>query len=269
MYDNQRILITGASAGIGREMARQLAPRAKTLILVARRRERLDALKDELTASHGSLQVLVEPCDLADLSAIDAMVERVEAAIGGVDVLINNAGFGDTGLFERAPAEKLTAIVQVNCVALTHLTHRLLGPMLKAGRGGILNVSSGFGFLWIPGVAVYAATKHYVTSMTEMLRLELRGTGVVVTQSCPGPVATEFESVAGNPTGQSVPKLLEISAERCARDSLRGLEKRRAMVLPGGLICVLMNLGRLVPRWVYRLFYSGVGGWLRKRPQAQ
>jgi len=105
--------------------------------------------------------------------------------------------------------------------------------MLKQGRGGILNVSSGWGVTFIPGIGIYAGAKHFVTAFTECLRLELKGTGVVVSQVCPGPVDTEFEQVAGNPTGRDIPAFLTISSERCARAALRGFEKDQAMITPG------------------------------------
>ena len=120
--------------------------------------------------------------------------------------------------------------------------------MLARGRGGILNVSSGLGLTFMPGAAVYSGSKHYVSAFTESLRLELRGTGVVVSQLCPGPVATEFLDVAGNPVGRPVPRLLELSAEQCARVALRGFARGRALIVPGLVARILIGLGRITPR---------------------
>jgi uncharacterized protein len=259
------ILITGASSGIGRELARQLAPRARALVLVARRSDRLLELQGELQAGYPSLQVSVRPCDLGDLVAADRLIDTILDDLGSIDVLINNAGLGDLGLFESAPWEKLEQMCRVNMVSLTRITHRLLGPMLSRGRGGILNVSSGVGLTFLPGMAVYTGTKHYLSSFTEALRLELRGTGVVVSQLCPGPVATEFLEVAGNPTGRAVPKVIEISAARCAHIAISGFARGRALIVPGLMMRVILGLGRVTPRPVLRLVYRWIGAYLRRR----
>lgn len=256
------VLVTGASSGIGREFARQLAPVARKLILVARRAERLQALSAEL--ARPGLEIVVHPCDLTDAAALDRLVET----IGDVDVLINNAGIGDVGLFERLPLARIEFLLRINVLSTTRLIHRLLPGMLKRGRGGILNVSSGWGLTFIPGMGLYCGAKHFVSGFTECLRLELRGTGVVVTQVCPGPVATEFVEVAGNPTGHDLPGILVISPERCARAALRGFARDRAMVIPGIMAKFLIHLGRVSPRWLLRLVYCWIGGWLRKRQTA-
>jgi short-subunit dehydrogenase len=258
-----RILVTGASSGIGLAMARRLAAGARSLILTARRSERLQALADELRAGHPTLQVLVLPCDLSSPQAVEELAGQA-AASGPVDVLINSAGVGDLELFERAGWEKLHQVMQLNVHALTRLTHRLLPGMLARGRGGILNVSSGMGLLFLPGMAVYSGAKHYVTAFSEALRLELRGTGVVVSQLCSGPVRTEFLAVAGNPFGR-LPGLMEISAERCARIALRGFARGRPLIIPGLHMKLLLGLARLSPRWLQRLCYGWRGRGLRRR----
>ena len=262
------ILLTGASSGIGRAMARQLAPTASALIIVARRESRLQELATELRAAHSALTVSVQPCDLGDLAAVDAMLARVAEEVGPVDVLINCAGLGDIGVFDLADWSKLRLMVDVNCTALTYLTHRLVPGMRDRRRGGVLNVSSGFGLVFMPGVAVYAASKHYVTAFTEGLRLDLVGTGVVVSQVCSGPVDTEFEEVAGNPTGMEVPSLILLSPERCAAVALRGFRRRRALIVPGFWIGLLLWLGRLTPRPVSRLIYRWMAPALRRRELA-
>lgn len=250
------VLVTGASSGIGRALARELAPRAKTLVLVARRKNELEALAEELRAQHPRLSILVQPCDLLERAQIDAMLDAVQREAGVVDVLVNNAGFGDMGLFDLADWEKTRRMIELNITALTYLTHRLVGPMVAQQRGGILNISSGFGLAFLPGFSAYIATKHYVTGFTEGLRLDLEGTGVVVTQSCPGPVATEFADHVGNFTGIDTPSFLEISAEQCARESLRAFELGRAMIIPGFIVWLLMLLNAITPRAIQRLFLA-------------
>jgi uncharacterized protein len=262
------VLITGASSGIGLVLARMMAPRARALALVARRKDRLDALADELRASKPGLLVHTASCDLADTAQTDAMLALVASAVGPVDVLVNNAGFGDLGVFDRANWDKTRRMIDLNVTALTYLTHRLVGPMVERGRGGILMISSSYGLAFTPGMAAYIGTKHYVTGFTEALRLDLTGTGVVVTQSCPGPVATEFADGVGNFTGMDVPRLVEISAEHCARSSLRAFERGRAMVIPGVIISTLMTMAALTPRWVLRLLYMPVAAALRRKQVA-
>ena len=264
-YKGSTILITGASSGIGREMARQLAGQAGTLVLTARRTERLEELKAELTGQHSSLNVAVIPCDLADNSARNAYIARVQEEVGAVDVLINNAGFGDTAFFETTDWSKLQKMVQLNIEALTHLMHAFLGGMVERKKGGILNVSSGFGMVSIPLFGVYCGTKHYVTALTEAVRAEVKPAGVVISQLCPGPVATEFVAVAGNPMGQDPPKVFEISAEDCSRIALKGFSRGKATIIPGFLMKVMMAMHGLTPRWFFRFLISLAGGSIRRQ----
>ncbi len=256
------ILVTGASSGIGRELARQLAPRAGALVLVARRTERLEALADELRAKRADLPVHVEPCDLSDAAAVDALLARVEERAGAVDVLVNNAGLGDFGVFDLSDWPKVRAMIDLNVTALVYLTHRLVPAMVARRRGGILNVSSGFGLSFLPGFAAYVGTKHFVTSFTESLRLEVQPEGIVVTQVCPGPVATEFEENAGNFSEMSPP--FEISPERCARSALAGFARGRALVVPGIAIRLLLALGAFTPRWMLRLLFAPFARRIRR-----
>lgn len=268
LLDDAVVMITGASSGIGRELARQLAPRAKTLILVARRRDRLEELRAELAALRPELGVHLEVRDLADTTALKAMVASVREAVGDVDVLINNAGVGDLGIFDRSDARKIECMITLNVTSLALLTHALLPSMVEKRRGGILNVSSSFGLAFLPGFAAYIGTKHFVTGFTESLRADLAGTGVTVTQICPGPVATEFEQNVGNFTGQKIPSFVEISGERCARIALRAFERGRALVIPGFLMRAVMLMTALTPRFALRIFANVVGRTLRKHQLA-
>lgn len=258
------VLVTGASSGIGRAMALELAARARHLVLVARRADRLEALRDELVASRPDLQITLAPCDLLDREATDRMLEAVARDVGDVDVLINNAGFGDMGVFDRVDWDKTERMIRLNCESATYLARRLSAGMVQRRRGGILNVSSGFGLEFMPGFATYIATKHFVSGLTEGMRLDLRPVGVVVSQLCPGPVATEFESQIGNFTGQKPPGFIEISAEHCARVAVRGFSRDRALIIPGFWIRLSMFLGAISPRWIKRLVYLPIARRLRK-----
>lgn len=251
--DGASILITGASAGLGVEFARQLAGRARRLILVARRRDRLEELAATLRAAHPSLEVEVMPCDLSDLAATRALADAAAGLPGGVDILINNAGFGDSGLFVDRDEAKLVEMLRVNIEAPLVLSKRLLPAMAARGAGGILNVSSGVGLLWLPGMATYAATKHFVTAWSEALRVEARGRGVVVSQLNPGPVATEFEDVAAHPQGIRVPALINMRPEVCVRRGLAGFAAGRALIVPGLGLAVAFALAGWTPRWLRRL----------------
>src|SRR6476620_8966146 len=194
--DGCNALITGASAGIGREFARQLAGCARSMILVARRDERLIELADQLQREHPKLLVHIRKVDLADLGQLRTFLEQLDREKLEVDLLINNAGLGDSGPFAESDPDRNREMTVVNVEALTLITRHLLPRMIAQHRGAILNVSSSAGFLPIPGSAVYAATKAYVTSFSEALRAELRESGVSVCALCPGPVVTEFQQVA-------------------------------------------------------------------------
>jgi uncharacterized protein len=238
-------LITGASAGIGAELARIFAANGHRVALVARRAERLDALAKEITAAGGKPPILI-PCDLGVGDAGAKVAAALAAADVEVDYLVNNAGFG---LFGRAleldRAEQL-GIVDVNIRALTDLSLRLADQVIR-NRGGILNVGSIAGFLPGPGMAVYYASKAYVVSFTEALRQELKKHGVRVTVLCPGPVPTEFQKRAGFAPGFDS-TVLNVSPSDVAREAYRGLMANKRAVLPGLGIKAVPLLLRLFPR---------------------
>jgi len=255
--DGCNALITGASAGIGTEFARQLAGRARSMILVARREERLVELRDELQQQYPKIDVRIQKVDLADPGQLKELIAWLERKKVDVDLLVNNAGLGDLGPFAMSDPSRNEQMMLVNVVALTLLTRHLLPQMIVKRRGGILNVSSSAGFLPIPGDAVYAATKAYVTSFSEALRAELRGTGVSVCALCPGPVRTEFQEVASRP-GRRVkpgpgPGFLQVAVEQVVRDALTGLEANQPLVIPGSAMKIAMFLARLMPMPVLRL----------------
>jgi len=256
--DECSALITGGSAGLGREFARQMAGRARSLVLVARREQRLNELRDELMQQTPNLSVHTHRTDLANPSELEELITWLKREKIDVDLLINNAGLGDRGPFATSDVIRNEQIMLVNMVALTSLTRRLLPGMIARKRGAILNVSSSAGFLPIPGFAVYAATKAYVTSFSEALRAELRGTGVSVCVLCPGPVHTEFQEVAKRPDGQpdSGPEFVHVSVEQVVRDSLAAVEADRPLVIPGLAMKLGMFLVRITPmpilRWAAR-----------------
>ena len=253
--DGCNTLITGASAGIGREFARQLVGRAKSLILIARREQKLNELRDELNQRYPNVAVSVLKTDLADPAQLNELLAWLNHKGIDVDLLINNAGLGDSGAFSTSDPIRNEQMTLVNIVALTMLTRHLLPRMIARRCGGILNVSSSAGFLPIPDFAVYAATKAYVTSFSEALRAELRGIGVSVCSLCPGPVHTEFQEVAKRPGAQpdTGPEFVFVSAEEVVRDALAALEADRPLVIPGFPMKLGMFLVRITPMPILRL----------------
>jgi uncharacterized protein len=248
-------LITGATAGLGAEFARQLAPVASRLILVGRRVERLSALASSLRSSRSDLQIDTIAADLSQSSERERLAAVIIRGEIPINFLVNNAGLGDLGTFDDADWSRLEPVLGVNVVALTHMTHLLL-PMLRAqasqSPSGILNVSSVAGFYPLPEMAVYAATKAYVTSFSEALRMELAPEGISVTALCPGPVPTEFFEVATR-HGESIRAMdrshpaLATSSELVVREALRGLVNDKPGVIPNVLLAFLVRASRLLP----------------------
>jgi uncharacterized protein len=255
--DGCNVLITGASAGIGREFARQLAGRARSMILVARREDRLAELRDELQQQNPNVSIHFRSNDLADIGQVNALMEWLDREAIEVDLLVNNAGLGDSGVFASSDPVRNDQMILVNVFALTSLTRHLLPRMIANGRGGILNVSSTAGFLPLPGSAVYAATKAYVTSFSEAVRAEVRGRGVSVCALCPGPVETEFQQVAKREGGQGEigPNFLRVSVEQVVRDAIAALEADRPVAVPGFPMKLIILLARLMPMPVLRLLF--------------
>lgn len=238
-------LITGASAGIGTELARVFAAHGHRLALVARRADRLNALAGEIEAKGGCAPIVI-PCDLEQADACDKVAEALAAAGAEVEYVVNNAGFGVFGqAIKRDRAEQLN-IIAVNVRTLTDLSLRFADSLIR-NRGGILNIGSVAGFLPGPGMAVYYASKAYVLSFTEALRRELAPHGVRVTLVCPGPVPSEFQARAGfSPKFDS--SILDVSAAEVARQAYRGLMANKRAVLPGLGIKMVPFLLRLCPR---------------------
>jgi hypothetical protein len=238
-------LITGASAGIGAELARVFAANGHRVVLTARRADRLAALAGEIKSAGGAAPIVI-PCDF-EQPDVGEKIAGVLAAEGvEVEYVVNNAGFGMFGeAVKRDRAEQL-GIISVNIRALTELSLRFANDLIK-NRGGILNVGSIAGFLPGPGMAVYYASKAYVLSFSEALRAELAPSGVRVTVLCPGPVPSEFQQRAGFVPGLDS-AILNISAADVARDGYRGLMANKRAVLPGLGVKIVPLLLRLFPR---------------------
>ena len=245
--DNCSAVITGASAGIGRELARQLAVRAKLLVLVARRRDRLEQLRTELVARNPALRVEIRQADLSNLEQTMQLAALLTNE--PIDFLINNAGVGDHGSFATADPIHVNEQVLVNVLALTALTRALLPRMIAQKRGAILNVSSSAGFLPLRGIAAYAATKAYVTSFSEAIRAETRGCGITVTALCPGPVDTEFAEVANRESRGEKPRsgLMRVAVEKVAQAGLSAIEQDKALIIPGLAMKIVMAITRALP----------------------
>lgn len=244
-------LITGASSGLGAEFARQLAPYARCLVLSARSRPALETLVLEL--ARPGLDVRIELADLADSAQVDGLI----AAATGVDFLINNAGLGDHGLFETSDWSRVKAMIDVNITALTRLTQGLLPRMLAAKCGTILNVSSIAGDVPVPSMAVYAASKAYVTHLTEALRAELNGTGIRITAVCPGPVDTGFSSRASRASEHDnmvSPAIMQVTIPQVVREALLAVERGRARVVPGWVPAAMARAISVVPMFAIRAF---------------
>jgi short-subunit dehydrogenase len=241
-------LITGASSGIGSDLARELASRGHNVTLVARREDRLRSLADEIAAEHGvSAEVLA--CDLQDPEARDALPGRVAELGRTVNVLVNTAGYGSAGRFVDLPAGSETGMVRLNCEAVVALTHAWAGEMVQRGDGAILIVASSAGFQPLPRQATYGASKAFALSFSEALHAELRPHGISVTALCPGPVETEFAE-AGDIHGfdEVMPKALWVAPREVARQAIAGLSSGKRVVAPGIGTRVMTLAGHYTPR---------------------
>ena len=223
--NNETVLITGASSGIGRELARCFAADGCHLILLARNTDALETLAGELRQAH-KIETLVLTADLSRPETPARVFKELQGRGIKVDVLVNNAGFGALGPFAGLPLKWQLEMLQVNITALTELTGLFLPGMIQRRRGGILNVSSVAGFEPGPGMAIYHATKAYVLSFTEALAEELAGTGVTVTALCPGPTTTHFGNVANSQRERRLKKIPKMSAEKVARNTATALSAR-------------------------------------------
>jgi hypothetical protein len=237
------VVITGASSGIGAELARGLARRGFPLLLVARRRERLDELANEVGAEY-SVAVEVMPLDLSDSKARVKLANRLRnEPIAG---LCNSAGFGTSGVFYTLPLERESEEITLNALALMELTHAVLPGMIERGGGAVMNIASIAGFQPMPYMAVYSATKAFVQTFSEAIHEELHGTGVSVTVLCPGPVPTEWAEIA-NAERFSL-SIAQVKPSDVAEAAIGGMLAGRRSVVPGVVPKVVSTSGRFAPR---------------------
>jgi len=244
------ILVTGASSGIGADLAREFAERGYNVTLTARRRERLEELADELREAH-DVRVDVETCDLGEASARKRLVGKLLGGEREVVGVCNNAGFGNLGRFLEQDLEKETDVVRLNVEAVHELTGAFLPRMVEQGSGAILNVASTAAFQPLPGFATYAASKAFVHSFSEAVHAEMSGTGVSVTSLCPGFTKTEFEEAAGAEEAASkLPGFTWMESHDVARQAVEGMVAGKRTVVPGVVNKVFSTSGRFTPRTV-------------------
>ena len=256
-------LVTGASSGIGCSMASQLAAAGVPTVVVARRGDRLAALAGE--QAEGAIEPLV--ADLTTSDGVATVVARLTDAERPIDLLVNNAGFGHANAFTAVAPDDLDAEIRLNVSAVVALTRAAVEPMAARRRGWVLNTSSVAGFQPGPNLAVYAATKSFVTAFSESLHEELRASGIVVTALCPGLTRTEFQSVSGSDAyAGGYPDVVWTSAEEVARAGLAACARGRAMVVPGAVNKVLVTGTHFVPRSVVRRSAGMVMGKMRTPP---
>jgi short-subunit dehydrogenase len=238
-------LVTGASSGIGRQLATQLAADGCDLLIVARRTALLAELEAELRAAH-QISIEILTADLTSPAGLAAVTGRLRLPDRPVELLVNNAGIGAAGSFADLPAGSVDSQVSLNVMALVALTHAALPSMLRRGHGGVLNVSSVAGFVALPGSAVYGATKAFVTSFSESLYGEVAGRGVHVTALCPGFTRTESSDAA------DLPEFAFLDAGKVARAGLDAVAAGRPICVPGAQYKAIVPLTKIVPRRAIR-----------------
>jgi hypothetical protein len=247
---NATCLVTGASSGIGAEIARELARRGLGVTLVARSADKLRALADDLASAHG-IRAEVLPADLTDADARAALVPQLEALGLVVDVLVNNAGFSTMGPVHRAARDAELSMIRTDVEAVVDLCTLFVPGMASRRRGAVLNTASTAAFQPLPGQAGYAASKAFVLSYSHALRTELRSVGVAVTALCPGPVATGFVEAAGisdEDAINSMPRFMWVDKADVAKAAVDGLDHDRAVVIPGAANRVAAAAAYLMPR---------------------
>ncbi len=244
-YHNKRILVTGASSGIGIAFCRKLASFGADLVITARRRDRLETLARELQAQY-DCKVMVIASDLSDPDGPESLFSEIEKSELRIDVLINNAGFGYNGAFVDGKYEMYEQMMQLNMNSLVKLTRLFVPRMIEQGHGGVLNVSSMAGFLPIPFFSVYSATKQFVINFSWSLWNELKGTGVHVSVLCPGPVDTEFFDVAKADKAKAAFRGVQAPGTVAVK-GLAGLAENTPLKLSRSLLRISYLLSRLVP----------------------
>jgi short-subunit dehydrogenase len=252
------VIVTGGSSGLGVEFARQLAPQASQILLSARSADGLETVKSELNQKYPVVEVLMCPADLSTIQGRTTLIEMVISSGMVPNILINNAGAGDYGSFSTGSAERIQGQIDLNITSLVMLTHALL-PHLKRRPerpSCIVNVSSLAASLPMPDLAVYAATKSFVTSFSEALRIELSGTNVRVSCVCPGPTPTRFGQNAKRPDGTDTDRsgqdFVKVAPEVVVSTALKAARRNRACVHPGWVVSIAAIAFRIMPRALLR-----------------
>jgi short-subunit dehydrogenase len=243
----KRVLITGASSGIGFELSHVFAEKGYALVLVARRKDKLDALADALQTQYGSSVHVIDQ-DLMVPDGAIRLIKRLDQASLEIDVLVNNAGRGHYTSFIEGAVEDDEATLQLNIVTLTSLTKHFAQKMVKKGGGHILNVASIAAFMSGPQMAVYNATKAYVLSLSEAVNYELKGTGVSITASCPGPTESEFMQHSGTDQLSNLKYAHFMTARAVAEQAVDAMLKRKPVVVHGAINKAIIMMPRLLPR---------------------
>ena len=256
-----RALVTGASSGIGEEIARQLVAGGVEVVVVARRRERLEALAAELPG----VEVLV--ADLITSEGLDAVVRRVQSTESPIDLVVNNAGFGSQLPLAVHDPQRIAGEISLNCTALTVISGAAAATMGPRKRGYIMNVASIAAFNPAAYMAVYSATKAYVLSLSQALHVELKGAGVHVSALCPGLTATEFQQVAGTDNHHDIfPEKIWTSVELVARVGIKDVIRNRPVSVPGAVYKALDAVSSVTPRTLRRKVFSlGMRAQMPKR----
>lgn len=246
-------LITGASSGIGESLAKCFAADGHDLVLVARNAQKLEAFAAELSADHG-IKVTVQPADLAQRDAAETLAAALKRKRIAVDMLVNNAGVLENGLFANAPPGRHQAVIDLNVSGLTAMLAHFLPPMVKRGFGRVLNVASIAAFQPVPTLATYAATKAFVLSLTESLSEELKGTGVTISALCPGITATAMltGAASSNPRLAKLPAFVVGDVDAVALQGYRALMKGQVVKVPGTVNLAATLGGRATPKWLLR-----------------
>jgi short-subunit dehydrogenase len=243
-------IVTGASSGIGAELARGLASKGFGVTLIARREDRLQSLAGELRSAH-DIRAEVVAADMTDESAREGLVKEMADRGLTVDILVNNAGFSTTGPVYKADVSRELALVRTDVEAVVHLCTLFLPAMVERGQGAVLNVASTAAFQPLPGQAAYGAAKAFVLSYGRAAGAELRGKGVTLTTLCPGPVETEFAQAAGfdpNDAESALPKFMWVPAAEVAKAALEGLAKGKPVVIPGMSNRMAAGFAQVTPR---------------------
>jgi short-subunit dehydrogenase len=256
----ETVLITGASSGIGEALAWRFASQGNKLVLVARRAAQLNSLSKAIVKRHG-VEVITNPADLSLPGAAQQLHQSLRGTETTIDILVNNAGVLEQGAFATITGEDHQRMLQLNVVGLTAMLREFLPPMLERGHGRILNVASIAGFMPVPGLATYAASKAYVLSLSEALAEEVRNTGVSVTVLCPGITATSMldKAKSGNSVVDKMPGFVIGDVESVAREAYRGCMRGAPVVVPGSINLATTVTARTLPKWLVRRFNGLIG----------